>query len=100
MLSPDVAERFRSESASPNPSLELIRAYADAELQLETERLARALGPGPDEAFAPPEDVDFEPPEPMAPREAEGGADVISSRPCAPPVWPRTRFPSSRLLHE
>jgi len=78
MLSPDVAERFRSELASPNPNLELIRAYADAELQLETERLARALGPGPDEAFAPPEDAEFEPPEPMAPREAEGGADVIS----------------------
>ena len=30
MLSPDVAERFRSESSSTNPNLDLIRAYADA----------------------------------------------------------------------
>jgi hypothetical protein len=78
MLSPDVAERFRSESASTNPNLELIRAYADAELQLETERLAHALGPGPDEAFAPPEDVGFDAPLPMPAREAEGGDEVIS----------------------
>ena len=78
MLSPDVAERFRSEAASTNPNLELIRAYADAELQLETERLAHALGPGPDEAFAPPEDVGFDAPITMPAREAEGGDDVIS----------------------
>jgi len=75
-LSSDVAERLRVESSSPNPNLDLIRAYADAELQLETEPLAHALGPGPDGAYAPPED--FEPDPPRLAREAEGGADMIS----------------------
>jgi double zinc ribbon protein len=78
MLSPDVAERFRSESTSTNPNLDLIRAYADAELQLETEPLAHALGPGPEEAFAPPEDVDFDAPPQISAREADDGSEVIS----------------------
>ena len=39
--------------------------------------LAHALGPGPDGAYAPPEDFDLEP-EPFRSTESEGGADVIS----------------------
>jgi hypothetical protein len=63
MLSPDVAERLRSELEGSNPNLDLIRAYADAELRIETEQLAHALGPGPGEAYAPPEDEVLEEPE-------------------------------------
>lgn len=72
MLSPDVAERLKNELGTPNPNLDLIRAYADSELQLATDQLAHALGPGPDEAFAPPEEPDRY----LSP-EAES-ADVIS----------------------
>ncbi len=61
MLSEDVAQVMRDQLASPNPDLSVLRDHAKAELVLGTEPLAHALGPGPDEAFAPPGDDDYEP---------------------------------------
>ncbi len=55
MTSPEVQERFHQEVMSPNPDLALVRELADAELQLATEPLAHALGPGPETLYAPPE---------------------------------------------
>lgn len=52
----DVAELFREQLASANPDLDVLREHGRAEIVLGTEPLAHALGPGPDEAFAPPED--------------------------------------------
>ena len=77
MLSADVAERLRRERESSNPNLDLIRAYADAELRIETEPLAHALGPGPGEAYAPPEDEPLEEPE-SEPASAADDIGVIS----------------------
>ncbi|MGH7703777.1 MAG: zinc ribbon domain-containing protein, partial [Gemmatimonadales bacterium] len=54
MISPEVQERFQQEAMSPNPDLALVRELADAELQLATEPLAHALGPGPETLYAPP----------------------------------------------
>lgn len=65
MQSDDVAQVFQDQLASPNPDLSVLRDHAKAELVLGTEPLAHALGPGPDEAYAPPDDdpppVDDEP---------------------------------------
>jgi len=71
MLSPDVAERLKRELETSNPNLDLIRAYADAELRIETEPLAHALGPGPDEAYAPPGELRPDQPEPKLPSEPQ-----------------------------
>jgi len=56
MQSEDVSQVFQDQLASPNPDLSVLRDHAKAELVLGTEPLAHALGPGPDEAYAPPED--------------------------------------------
>jgi len=62
MVSDDVTQVFRDQITSPNPDLEVIREYAKAELLLGTEPLAHALGPGPEEAYAPPEEEVLDPP--------------------------------------
>ena len=55
-IEPEEAQvRFQAELASPSPDLGILREYAAAELTLSTERLAYALGPGPEAAYAPPE---------------------------------------------
>jgi hypothetical protein len=56
MLSDDIGQVFRDQVTSPNPDLEIIREYGKSELVLGTEPLAHALGPGPEEAYAPPEE--------------------------------------------
>ncbi len=56
LASDDVAQVFRDQLESPNPDLEVLREHAKAELFLGTEPLAHALGPGPEEAYAPPEE--------------------------------------------
>lgn len=56
MLSDDVAQVFRDQLTSPNPDLGILREHEKAELLLGTEPLAHALGPGPEEAYAPPEE--------------------------------------------
>ena len=65
-VQPEEAQiRFQAELAAPNPDLGILRQYAAAEVILSTERLAYALGPGPEAAYAPPdpEDVpEFDPP--------------------------------------
>ena len=56
MIADDVGQVFRDQLTTPNPDLEVLREHAKAELQLGTEPLAHALGPGPEEAYAPPEE--------------------------------------------
>lgn len=58
----DVAARARSEMQGPNPDPALLREFGGAEVALATDRIARALGPGPDVAWAPPEDTETPPP--------------------------------------
>jgi hypothetical protein len=67
MLNDDVSQVFRDQLTSPNPDLEVLREYDQAELTLGTEPLAHALGPGPEEAFAPPEEEFGEQMEPAPP---------------------------------
>lgn len=65
-VQPEEAQiRFQAELAAPSPDLSLLRQYAAAEVTLSTERLAYALGPGPEAAYAPPDPEDapeFDPP--------------------------------------
>ncbi|MFI5235426.1 MAG: zinc ribbon domain-containing protein [Gemmatimonadales bacterium] len=65
-LEPEAVQiRFQAELAAANPDLSLLQEFPGAELHLSTERLAYALGPGPEAAYAPPdpEDVpEFDPP--------------------------------------
>ncbi len=78
MESEDIAQVFRDQVHSPNPDLEVLREHARAELRLGTEQLAHALGPGPEESYAPPEEeLDF----PVAPARAP----VIEPVPDPPP---------------
>jgi hypothetical protein len=69
LLDDGVAQRFRDEAASPNPDLTVLRSHPQAELILETEPLAHALGPGPEEVYAPPEEELLEFPGPAPQRE-------------------------------
>ncbi len=84
MLSDDVSQVFQDQLASPNPDLTVLQDHTKAELVLGTEPLAHALGPGPDEAYAPPDEelstVDDEP------------LDLPPSRPAAAPL-PETPRP-------
>ncbi len=56
MVETDMAQRFHDELATPNPDLAVLRECSRAELALGTEPLAHALGPGPEESYAPPEE--------------------------------------------
>jgi Double zinc ribbon len=56
LTSDDVGQVFRDQLTSPNPDLGLLREFSTSELLLGTEPLAHALGPGPEEAYAPPEE--------------------------------------------
>jgi len=67
LVADDVAELFREQLTSSNPDLDVLREHARADLLLGTEPLAHALGPGPEEAFAPPEDEVAEEPDPDPP---------------------------------
>jgi hypothetical protein len=58
MASEDIAQVFRDQVTSPNPDLGILREHPRAELMLGTEPLAHALGPGPEEQFAPPDEDD------------------------------------------
>ena len=97
MVSEEMAAIFREQLASPNPDLGLLRGYAGEELLLGTEPLAHALGPGPEEAYAPPEE-DFDPPdrsltEPRSPTDlrpagAEPARRASFSAEPAPPLPP------------
>jgi hypothetical protein len=100
MLSEDVAQVFRDQIGSANPDLDALREHKRAELVLQTEPLAHALGPGPDDAFAPPEAEDFyeepapEAPLPPPPPRASGPIRRIpfSAEPAAPMVPPPPRI--------
>ena len=118
MVSEDVAQVLRDQLASPNPDLSVLRDHAKAELVLGTEPLAHALGPGPDDAFAPPEDDDFEPLDlptagtpappsaPSAPPTAAPALKLESRRPMAfsaeptPPLTPPMIPPPPRMTAE
>jgi hypothetical protein len=64
--------RFAAELESPNPDLGILDAVEDVVLTLRSEPLARALGPEPERAFAPPRPA----PPPLAPMAP------------LPPTWP------------
>ena len=114
MVADEISQLFQEQATSPNPDLSVLRDYNKAELVLGTEPLAHALGPGPDEAYAPPEPPAPEPveelifpsaiepavPEPPARRASEPpakrrGADVVPlpftaepTPPASPPMMP------------
>ncbi len=93
MLSDDVTQALKDQLTLPNPDLDVLRDHERAELVLGTEPLAHALGPGPDEAFAPPEvEEEFTPPEPQvappAPRLVEPSRRISFSAEPAPPMVP------------
>ena len=56
----EVAARSAAELRQNNPDPALLRQFGGAEVTLATARLAQALGPGPEAAWAPPETVDSE----------------------------------------
>jgi hypothetical protein len=107
MVAEDVAQVLRDQATSPHPDLDVLREHKQAELVLQTEPLAHALGPGPDDAFAPPEAEEFyeEPvpapsPPPPPPRISEPVRRIpFSAEPAAPLVPPPPRItaePSER----
>ncbi|HTS87575.1 MAG TPA: zinc ribbon domain-containing protein [Gemmatimonadales bacterium] len=114
VVSEDIAQVFRDQLTSPNPDLDVLREHAKADLVLGTEPLAHALGPGPEEAYAPPDEEDLEPPppspsiEPVAEVPLESVRRVpFSAEPVAPPAPPPPRMtadpepkPSPRLLRD
>ncbi|HVX88972.1 MAG TPA: zinc ribbon domain-containing protein [Gemmatimonadales bacterium] len=51
----EVAARAAAELGGANPDPALLRQFGGVEVTLATARLAQALGPGPDAAWAPPE---------------------------------------------
>jgi hypothetical protein len=53
----EVAARAASELAGANPDPALLREFGGTEVTLATARLAQALGPGPEAAWAPPEEA-------------------------------------------
>jgi predicted RNA-binding Zn-ribbon protein involved in translation (DUF1610 family) len=73
MVSEEIAAIFRDQLTSSNPDLGLLRGYTTEELLLGTEPLAHALGPGPEEAYAPPEE-EFDLPD-DSPVEARSAVD-------------------------
>ena len=73
--SPEEARReFAAEAASPNPDLGVLGRRADAELALQGEPLAYALGPDPDHAYAPAEPLARDEPD-YPPIDAAGDLD-------------------------
>jgi hypothetical protein len=56
----EVAARAAAELGGANPDPALLRQFGGVEVTLATARLAQALGPGPEAAWAPPEEVDSE----------------------------------------
>ncbi|MEO6067282.1 MAG: zinc ribbon domain-containing protein [Gemmatimonadota bacterium] len=64
----EVAERSAAELRGSNPDPALLREFGGAEVTLATAKLAAALGPGPEAAWAPPES-----PEALETREAREG---------------------------
>lgn len=67
VLADDAMMALRDQLASTNPDLGVLGEYREAELVLGGEPLAHALGPGPDEAYAPAEEEYLEPSPPPAP---------------------------------
>jgi hypothetical protein len=52
---PEIATRAAAELQGSNPDPALLRQFGGGEVTLATARLAQALGPGPEAAWAPPE---------------------------------------------
>jgi hypothetical protein len=93
MVSDDITQLFNDQLTSPNPDLGILREHPKAEMMLGTEPLAHALGPGPDESYAPPEDepIDL----PATPRRPEPVVELpsepvrrmsFSAEPAPPPA--------------
>jgi hypothetical protein len=80
----EVQAEFAAEIRSPNPDLSMVDRHENARVTLEPKSLARALGPAPELAFAPPAEV----PEPKDGRGPGLGTDSPppkASQPTAPP---------------
>ena len=97
LLSDEAMLAFRDQLASPNPDLGVLAEYRQAELVLGGEPLAHALGPGPDEAYAPAEEEYLEPPPPAAPPPSialtvESRRVPFSAEPVPPVVPPPPRI--------
>jgi len=86
MVSDDITQVFQDQLTSPNPDLEVLRQLETAELVLGTEPLAHALGPGPEDAYAPPEEE---------PLEAPARSSPPSTRKVEPPLESLRRVPFS-----
>ena len=67
LLSDDVTLVFRDQLTTPNPDLGVLGEHRQAELVLCGEPLAHALGPGPEEAYAPVEEEYLDPAPPSSP---------------------------------
>jgi hypothetical protein len=78
MVSDDMAQLFRDQLVTPNPDLGILREHPKAELLIGTEPLAHALGPGPEESYAPPEEELADIPEPSSRRVIEPVEDTPS----------------------
>jgi hypothetical protein len=77
MLSDDIRRRFDRELNTTNPDLAVLGEFAGAELTLDTEALAHALGPGPEGAYAPPEPMpEHTAPPPAADRPTAANSDL------------------------
>jgi len=64
MVADEARERFHTEASSLNPDFRVLQELGHAELRLATERLAHALGPGPEDPFAPTS-AELEPEQPL-----------------------------------
>jgi Double zinc ribbon len=93
LLSDDVTLVFRDQLAMPNPDLGVLGEHQQAELVLCGEPLAHALGPGPEEAYAPAEEEYLEPAPPSPPpppivMPLETGRRMPFSAEPVPPIVP------------
>ncbi len=85
----EAQDRFAEEARSLSPDFEILRAMGDVTVRLGTERLAHALGPRAEEAYAPPEPAPVLPVAPPRPKWAPLDPELEEEAP-APDPTPRS----------